>query len=475
MMWRKFSNRARKMKRPFPTVLRFILGYRAYLMLLSAIVGIICGLAGVFLKTLVHNLHELTAELSDYAAWMKFVAPLFPAVGIFGVLIFVHGILRLKTYEKSLAGVIKTTTVGSSELPLYKMFSHLLTSGWAVGCGVSAGLEAPMALTGSAIGSNFAKLFNLNSTHRKLLLACGGAAGIAAMFNSPIAGAMFACEVLLPRFTVGAMPPLLVASVMSMLVCKAFGVVPSLLPFRPDWEFSELPYFAVLGLVSGWISFYVSNTTLKLGREFGKMANPWLRALLASFILYAFFLLLPGLAGEGYDNIMCFVRQNPEQTIPQCSFLPSLSGLGFTLLIAVLLLLKPLVSVASIEGGGDGGIFGPSLFIGGALGYVLVRLAALCGYSGLTPFSVCNSVALGMAGIISGVMLAPLTGMFLIAEMTESYALLVPLMLVVSLSYLSCRRLRRFNLYKTAWLAGKSSTEIASLERQKNKMDEELF
>ena len=176
-------------------VMHHTLGDKGYILLLSIVVGIISGSAAVVLKLFAHSCHELVLRAGELAPWMMWVLPLIPAVGIFGCIIIVRLFFNKGPYEKSLAGVITATTNGTSDLPRSKTYSHIITSGLAVGMGASAGLEAPIALTGSAIGSNVAKALQLGRESRTLLLACGGGAGISAIFNSPVAGALFACEI----------------------------------------------------------------------------------------------------------------------------------------------------------------------------------------------------------------------------------------------------------------------------------------
>ena len=204
----------------FMGVIHRTLGDKGYILLLSIVVGVISGTAAVLLKLFAHGCHDLARLLAERLPWMMWILPVVPAIGIFGCIVIVRLFFNKGPYEKSLAGVIMATTNGTSDLPRSKTYSHIITSGLAVGMGASAGLEAPIALTGSAIGSNVAKVLQLGRESRTLLLACGGGAGISAIFNSPVAGALFACEILLPAFSVPALVPLLMASAAAAVISE---------------------------------------------------------------------------------------------------------------------------------------------------------------------------------------------------------------------------------------------------------------
>ncbi len=217
------------------------LGEKNYILLLSLVVGLVAGLAAVLLRSMVWYLHHLFDRIVP-APWGMWIFPALPAIGIFFCILFVKFWIR-KPYEKGLAGVIVATGNGTSEIPAQKTYSHIITAGVSVGCGVSAGLEAPIALTGSAIGSNMAKLFRLGRESRTLLLACGGAAGVSAVFNSPVAGALFACEILLPEFSIPALIPLLMASATAAVTSALLSGEAIFQLQITGWEISNLPIY----------------------------------------------------------------------------------------------------------------------------------------------------------------------------------------------------------------------------------------
>jgi CIC family chloride channel protein len=408
------------------------------------IIGLLAGLAAALLKHICDFIHHTTRLLPP--EWGFWGAPLLPAIGIL-ICVGLVALFAKGHYVKGLSCVIATTTKGTSDLPPSKCASHIVTSGVGVGLGGSAGLEAPIALTGAAIGSNIAKTLGLSSETRTLFLACGGAAGIAAVFNSPVGGALFACEVLLPAFSVPALVPLLMSSAAAAVLSSILYSKQPFIALTDGWNMRALPFYVLLGLFCGVIGAYVMRVNGWVSSKLEAYKNPWLRALVAGVALYLAFLLFPCLKGEGYSQVADIVVGDFHKLFVN-SPLEGLSSYGwiFVSVVASLVLLKAAVSSASIEGGGDGGIFAPSMFIGAFAGLLLSRSSNLLG----ADLSEVNFIAVGMGGVLSGVMHAPMTGIFLIAEITGGYKLLIPLMIVSSLACFACRRIEPFNIYKRA-------------------------
>ena len=433
----------------FMGVIHRTLGDKGYILLLSIAVGVISGSAAVLLKFFAHSCHDLAVMLGSRLPWMMWILPLVPAVGIFGCIVIVRLFFNRGPYEKSLAGVITATTNGTSDLPRSKTYSHIITSGLAVGMGASAGLEAPIALTGSAIGSNVAKVLQLGRESRTLLLACGGGAGISAIFNSPVAGALFACEILLPSFSVPALVPLLMASAAAAVVSELFYSQDTFIQLSEGtaWTVSNIPYYVLIGLAAGLVSSFIIRTSIVTAKQAEKYRNVWVRGALGCLILYVFFLLFPALKGEGYGYVSSLLAGNESAIAAGSPITSWFSGPNaLVVLLGLLVVIKPFVSAVSIESGGDGGIFGPSMFIGAFLGYFFAKIL---NHTGVTVIDPVNCVAVGMGGVLAGVMHAPLTGMFLIAELTGGYKLFVPLMIVVALSSFISKRIARHNVYKS--------------------------
>lgn len=429
--------------------LRGTLGEKNYILLLSCVVGIVSGCAAVLLRWFSEFVHRQTTGMLPGAPWTEYLVPALPALGIFFCILFVKFWIR-KPYEKSLAGVIVSTSNGTSEIPAQKTYSHIITSGISVGCGVSAGLEAPTALTGSAIGSNFAKLFHLGRESRTLLLACGGAAGISAVFNSPVAGALFACEILLPEFSIPALIPMLISSATAAMVAALLYPNHTFIIEVTGWSMQNLPYYLLLGIFAGIVSAFVITMSCGIARRFEPLKNVWIKGLLGAVILYAAFLLLPALRGEGYGFVNHLLNGSEHDILngSPVAFLFEHKWI-FLALIGFLVLLKAAVSPVGIESGGDGGIFAPSMFMGAFLGFFTARLIRMSNLPGWEGISEKNFIAVGMGGVLAGVMHAPMTGIFLIAEITGGYKLFVPLMIVASLSCYICRKFCRYNVYKT--------------------------
>jgi len=426
------------------------LGEQNYIILLSVLVGLLSGVAGALMKTVEHLVQSLVSYIPADAAWGVWVLPATPAVGVF-FCIFVTQVIMRGKYERGLAGVIMSVKNRTGAVPLHKTFSHIITSGVSVGFGVSAGLEAPVAQTGAAIGSNVARSLLLNHENRILLLACGGAAGISAMFNTPVAGAFFAMEILLPK-TSSAIPaiiPLILSSATALLVSQQI-YPPRLYDFDLlQWNVRAVPYYVILGAAAGLVSVFVIKMYTRISKQYGHVRNPWLKGLIGSAILYLAILLFPALRGDGYPFISRLLSE-PEALYGASPLAAVFSNPWvFLLLTFLLVFLKALTSISSLESGADGGIFAPSMFIGAFLGYSISKFIHMAGLAWGGYISDMNFLAIGMGGVLAGVMHAPLTGIFLIAELTGGYKLFIPLMIVSALSTFVCRKLCTHNVYKT--------------------------
>ena len=399
----------------FTEILRQWMGHQGYILLLSILVGLLSGLAAVTLKNITDYFHRVARHAEG--PWIMWLPPAMPVVGIILCVIFVKLFMKGK-YDKSLANVIVSTTSGTSDIPKRHTWSHLVTSGISVGLGGAAGLEAPIALTGSAIGSNVAKFLHTGLETRTLLLACGGGAGISAIFNSPVAGALFACEILLPAFSVPALIPLLMASATAAVVSETLYDNQPFVQLSSGWSTITLPFYVVLGIAAGCVSAYTIRTSTWLSRKWEFFQNPWLKAVTGGAILYLMFLTLPALKGEGYNFISAIVDGQDSYIMKESPF-AELIGNGWLFLgmCLLLVLLKVFATSATLDSGGDGGIFAPSMFIGAFTGFSIARFVNMVAAENY-HLSEVNFIAVGMGGVIAGVMHAPMTGMFLIAEIT---------------------------------------------------------
>jgi len=372
-----------------------------------------------------------------------FLYPLAPLLGILLTVMMINLFFGGKIY-KSLSHIIYLILRKGSDVPKRKMFSHILTSGLTVGLGGSAGLEAPIVITGASIGANLAKELGFNYQTRTLLLACGSAAGISAIFNSPIAGVIFAIEVLLPEFSIPSLIPLLISSASAAVVSQFLYTGQLFFLVTDGWDLNAIPFYIILGIFCGLISFYMIKTTFAIDEIFQKIKKPFIKALVGGAFLYILILLIPSLYGEGYTAVMHILSGNFNSILPR--ILPE-NFFNENILILVwaglIILTKVIATSITIDSGGNGGIFAPSLVTGAFTGFFLAQLIKLFGIE----LNYANFIVVGMAGVLSGVLHSPLTGIFLIAEVTGGYILFVPLMIVSALSFFISRYLHPHSIY----------------------------
>ncbi len=407
---------------------------RQFLVFSSILVGVTAGLAAVILKTLVHYIHQ-TITHDYHIKYQYFLYLLFPTIGILLTVWFIQKYLKGKL-GRGTANILRAIAKKSSFLPKDQMYSHVVTSALTVGFGGSAGLESPIVITGSAIGSNYSKTYNINYKDRTLLLACGAAAGIAAAFNSPIAGVLFALEVLLVDVSITAFIPLIIAAAAGGLLSKIILKENILFSFKlkQPFDYNNVPYYVILGILAGFVSVYYSRVYLKTESLLKpKKWNVYKKAIIGGISLAIMILFFPSLFGEGYDSIKTLADLNPGKIFEHSilsNFITSKWIVVFLILIAMFL--KTIAAAITIGSGGNGGNFAPSLFVGAYLGFAFSGILSLLGVSD-APIS--NFTIVAMAGILSGVFHAPLTAIFLIAEITGGYELMIPLMIVSAISY----------------------------------------
>ena len=403
-----------------------------FFVLSSILVGLSSGLAGVSLKYFVHSIERLVTYYSiRFDEFLVFA--LFPLVGIFLTVVYVKYFLK-RDLQKGTAEIVHTIIKKSSKISPQTMYSHLITSGLTVGFGGSMGLESPMVTTGAAIGSNYGRTYNLSYKDRTILLACGAAAGIGAAFNSPIAGVLFAVEVLLTDISAAALIPLIISAACGALLSKIILQEDALLSFtlQEPFNYNNVPYYILLGLFAGFLSLYYARVFSWVDLKIKSVSNMWGRVLVGGFMLFVLLIFFPPLFGEGYESIKSLSLLQPGQ-LTQVSVVNHLITNDFHLLIflGLMMFLKTVAAAITTGSGGNGGSFAPSLFVGAYLGFVFARFVNLLGF-GKIPET--NFTLVAMAGILSGVFYAPLTAIFLIAEITGGYDLMIPLMIVSALS-----------------------------------------
>ncbi len=399
-------------------------------------IGFVAGMAAVLMKTVVHKLQHFVSDQRIFH--YGYIG--FPLVGLVLCTWIIHRFFHDKL-EKGFTMVLRAISRHSAVIPLKHTYAHIITSSITVAFGGSVGLEAPIVATGSAIGNNVARINSLNYKERVLFTACGASAGIAAIFNAPIAGVIFAMEVLLPEATVSYFIPLIIASVVGTL-CSSIILQESILfnfELRRNFDYHNVPLYVILGVFCGLFALYFSSAFH--WSEHGikaKYKSIWKRVLLAGIILAALTFLMPPLFGEGYETIKDLANGKSESIADKLQFI-NLAGHDWWLylFLGLVVFFKPIASGATIGGGGNGGTFAPSLFSGSIIGFLF---ASLFNKIGLYQVPVGNFCLVAMAGLLSGVMYCPLSAIFLIAEITNGYTLFIPLMIVSSLSFFIARR-----------------------------------
>ena len=405
-----------------------------FLLLSGILVGFTSGLAGVFLKMLVHYIEYLVHERVHFEVQIIYFLVL-PVLGIFLATLSSIAFFT-KEKRKGVPGILYDIAQNSSLVSSTKMYSQIVQSALTVGFGGSAGLESPIAVTGSAIGSNFARTYKLDYRERTLLLAAGASAGIAAAFNAPIAGIMFAFEILLTGVVFTDFVPLVVAAVIGSLLSKIILNEATLFQFRARhaFDYTNLAYYVILGIFCGFYARYFVLVSQRVEHFFKHLKRSRLqKAVIGGLLLALLCILLPPLFGEGYQSVKSLANGD-VQAVVSTSFLQYFTYHQWFILLFLgcVCVFKAFATSITIYSGGTGGNFAPSLVCGGTLGFFLASVYVQLGFPNVP---VNNLLLVGMAGVMSGVMYAPLTAIFLIAESSSGYDLFIPLMLVSVISF----------------------------------------
>ena len=416
-------------------------------LLLSVLVGLLSGLAAVVLKTIVHEAGRMVAGIGAMSPLGGNLAMLFfPLVGIFFSVLFVRYIVR-GDIGHGLPSVLLAISRGRSELPPKNMYTSLVASTITVAFGGSVGLEAPIASTGSAIGSNIGRWFRLSPKSVRLLLGCGAAGAIAGIFKAPFAGVLFVIEVFMFDLTATTALPLLISALTASTL--AYFLMGTGVQFRftvqEPFALDQLPFYAILGIFCAAVSLYFLRTTDRVEAWFGRRKNPWTKMLVGGLLLGVLVMLFPPLYGEGYWMLTNLLEGDSSSLFAGTLYQSFSGSAWFTLaLLLLLILLKAVATATTIGSGGVGGTFGPSLIIGGLSGYFI---AMLCNQLGLPPQNTANFALVGMAAVMTGVMHAPFMATFLIADITGGYGLLVPLLTASAVTYLCISPFEHHSIY----------------------------
>ena len=421
-----------------------------YLLMLSVVVGVLSGLAAVLLKTVVHLSGKFVMDIggAHFATGGGNMLILFaPLVGILLTVLFVRYIIK-GDIGHGIPSVLLSISRYKGSLPPRNMYSSLVASTLTVAFGGSVGLEAPIASTGSAIGSNVGRFFHVSHRGVKLLLGCGAAGAIAGIFKAPLAGVLFTVEVLMFDMTMTTAVPLLVSALSASTV--AYFLMGQQVQFvftvAEDFSLSQIPFLVVLGIFCAFSSVYFLRCTDKIESLFGRSRSWVLKWLIGGVSLGVMIFLFPPLYGEGYWALTELLGGSGHDALFASSVFNVFRDNGWVALIILLMLilLKPVATAATIGSGGVGGTFGPSLIMGGLSGYFI---AALGNQIGLPPQSTANFALVGMAAVMTGVMHAPFMGVFLIAEITGGYALMVPLLITATVTYICVQPFEKHSIY----------------------------
>jgi len=418
---------------------------RMYMLILSVGVGAAAGLAAVLLKTSVRwGQTLLSGGISEPNR--VFALSLYPIVGI-TLTVLVTKYLLGGQLGRGIGPIIYNTAREGSVVPRSKLYSQLITAFLTVTFGGSAGTEAPISVTGAAIGSNSGRVLHLDRRRRRLLTGCGAAAGVADIFNSPIAGVLFAVETILLELPAQYFIPLLISSATATVVSKALYAGQPFVLITTSWPVNAVPFYVLLGLFTAFYSVYMIRTYHWFDKVFDRLPGlNWRKVLLGGTGLGALIFLFPTLYGEGYNTVELLLGGHAERLTDGSIFSVYQDDNPWLLLVLVLfsMMLKVVATSITVGAGGNGGMFGSSLFGGALAGFFFARLINL---SGLIHIPEVHFIVLGMAGTLAGVIHAPLTAIFLIAEITGGYALFVPLMVVSSSSYLITKYFEPYSIY----------------------------
>ena len=422
------------------------LSERNFIYFASVAVAITCSLAVIILKSFAHNIFLWANDINGFLK-LPYINSLLPVAGILLTVFVVRNFLG-NHIEKGSSKVLYAVAKKGGIMPKKQMYAQIVTSSLTVGLGGSAGLESPIVITGAAFGSNFAQKYHLSQKDRILLLACGVAAGIGAAFNAPIAGVLFAIEVVLTDISISAFIPIIISAATGALISTVVLSRDTLLNFEQTLKFDyhNTPYYILLGILAGLTSIYHARNFQKVEKFFGTFKNKgYRRALFGAVILAFLIFLFPTLFGEGYESIKTLSSKNPSILLDN-TLLDNFKSNEWILLafVGVTMLLKAFATGLTLGSGGNGGNFAPSLFVGSYLGYFVAKTVNLLNFTHHLPIA--NFTIVGMAGILSGLFHAPLTAIFLIGEITGGYDLMVPLMIVSSVSFAVSKQFEKHSM-----------------------------
>lgn len=420
------------------------LGSRHLLLMLSFFVGIFTALAAYILKWLIETIRTLLIEglNVDNANWLFLI---FPVIGILITALFIKYIVR-DDIGHGVTKILFAISRRQGQIKPHNCWSSIIASSITIGFGGSVGAESPIVLTGSAIGSSLGKIFHVDQKTLMILIGCGAAGAIAGVFKAPFAGLLFTLEVLMLDMTMSSLLPLLISCITASLLTTALSGSTVLFTYHPTiYTIERVPSTILLGIFCGLVSLYFTKAMNGIENVFRKIDNMYIKLLLGGSFLSLLIFLFPPLYGEGYDSINIILNGNPMELLNNSIFEGNAQML-FPML-GFIMLTKVIATTSTTGAGGCGGLFAPSLFLGCISGYVFAHLWN--GFGLLSDVSPQNYALLGMAGVMTAIMQSPLTSVFLIAELTGGYSMLVPLLIITVSSYLTIYTFEPHSIYAT--------------------------
>jgi chloride channel protein, CIC family len=413
--------------------------------ILSLLVGILSGTAAFMLKNFIFYVsHFLTRHFKASTESYFYLA--YPMIGILISVLIVKYVIK-DDISHGISKILSVLSKKGSQIKSHNMFSSMVTSAFTIGFGGSVGAESPIVYTGAAIGSNISRLFKLNQNQIRLLIGCGATGAIAGIFKAPIAGIMFTLEVLMLDLTMASIIPLLISGITAATMAYFFMGDSVLFHFSVNnqFDYSNIPYYILLGLLCGLISFYFTRTGMYVESRFKKISNSYTKLIIGGISLGLMVFIFPSLWGEGYESInKIFNGQGPDLLNNSIFFDWKSDPYVFLIILIIILMLKVVAMSITTTSGGVGGIFAPTLFMGAIGGYIL-SLSMNTFFALKLPYA--NFALAGMGALMAGVLHAPLLGIFLIAEITGGYQLLVPLIISATVAYVTATRLEPHSIY----------------------------
>ena len=415
-----------------------------FLLILAFIVGLVSGGAAVALKLMIELVGDLLIGWFDTTT-DSFLYLLYPGLGMLIAMLLVRYLVK-DNIGHGVTKVLLAVSKNNSKIKSHNTWSSLLTSSITIGFGGSVGAEAPIVYTGAAIGSNIARHLGLSYKQMTILLGCGAAGAVAGIFKAPMAGILFTLEILLFNISMTSILPLLMSTVTATAVSYLFfGRDVAFMSTIDPFVMKNIPYYLVLGVFCGFVSLYFTRTTLSLEDKIKGIENPYKRWAFSALMLGILIYIFPPLYGEGYHALESLLTGNPVQGLDTSLFASLLNYKWFVpIFFLFVLIFKVFAMSFTNAGGGVGGTFGPTLIVGGIAGFVLARVINLTGIHVLPEN---NFVLVGMAGLMAGVMQAPMTAIFLIAEITGGYELLMPLSITAAISFATIRVFEPYSIY----------------------------